>query len=155
MSKLLGNGDVQGGNVKNIQATLLHNSHFLAVWVLTLICSTSSLAETTPYTPEIIVPAPQISTDAIDPDKVYYYRDLTNQLNESWLNNGQEKSYEGSAALGKLLKMGVKATYKSFKDRGSLSNKMPDENGNGSLANMKYKLRMKSDTIKLGFEYKF
>ena len=155
MAKLMSNEKVQGGNVKTMRASLLYNSSSLTAWLLTMLCSTSALAETDLYIPEeIVIPAPQISTDAIDPDKAYYYRDPMDALNESWLTN-KDDAYEGSAALGKLLKMGLKATYKSFKNRGDIANSLPDENGNGSLASMKYKLRLKSDTVRLKFEYKF
>jgi hypothetical protein len=100
--------------------------------------------------------APLISTDMIDPGTLYF-QDNSDAYNEYWLRQQGDERH-GSASLGRILQLGIKATYKSFRDRGNIPRSLPDEHGNGkisSVAEMKYKLRFKSDTVKLGMEYKF
>lgn len=83
--------------------------------------------------------------------------DKNSSFNEHWLLQQQDgyKSKEGTAALGKMLQMSAQVLYKNFRDSGYISDEMPDENGDGDFSEMKYKVRLQSDTLKFGLEYQF
>lgn len=79
------------------------------------------------------------------------------EFNYLWMRQNQDnyRYSDGSAAIGKLLRMRMKTWYKSYR----ASNKnigLPNENGGGSIGyDVDYRVRLSSNRIKLALEYEF
>ncbi len=76
-------------------------------------------------------------------------------FNYLWMQQYQQdyRHKKGSAAMGKLLRMGVKSIYNTYTGRQSNINSNDDLNH--SFSNMDYRLRLSGDKVKLGVEYAF
>jgi hypothetical protein len=101
--------------------------------------------------------APMVSTDPIDPGSLSF-SSSDEAFYNLWIqqNNDNYSVKEGSSAFGKLIQLGFKATYKSFRDKGHISKNMPDENLQGKVSTeMKYRIRLESDSVRFGLKYKF
>ena len=100
---------------------------------------------------------PMISIDPINPELMTVNSDDNARFNAAWMMQQQpgSKNREGGAAIGKLLRMSFKSAYKGFRNSGKISQAMPDEEGNGAVANMDYKVRLNSNAIKFRLKYQF
>ncbi len=138
---------------------LRHRGWLLCALCLCILFSAPVLGEAVPV--NMIDTAhyalPMTATDTLD-NYIMDPQDNNAEFNALWLKQYQpgNKTRVGGAALGKLFRMGFREVYKGFRNKGHISQKLPDENGRGSVASgTKYRVRLSSDTLKFRVEYKF
>ncbi|MEE8059306.1 MAG: hypothetical protein V3T17_15940 [Pseudomonadales bacterium] len=78
-------------------------------------------------------------------------------FNYLWMQQYQEGyGYKGGgAAMGKLLRMGVKNFYKSYTGSNAITGIGADDDIASRFSDLDYRLRLSSDRVKLGIEYEF
>lgn len=78
-------------------------------------------------------------------------------FNYLWMQQHQQgyKHKNGGAAFGKLLRMGVKQWYQSYRGNSSAGGNVTDEDITSTLSKMDYRLKVSGDKVKLGVEYEF
>jgi hypothetical protein len=78
-------------------------------------------------------------------------------FNYLWLQSHQDGySYrDGGSAAGKLLRMGVKALYKTHYGSSSSASPSSEEDFKSNLSDIDYRVRLSGDKVKLGIEYEF
>lgn len=87
------------------------------------------------------------STVAEDDELAFHYL---------WMQQYQENYHhrDGGAAAGKILRMGVKALYKSYVN-GVIYSAQSNEDIEATISDLEYRLRVSGDKVKLGIEYEF
>lgn len=78
-------------------------------------------------------------------------------FNYLWLQryDGDYRDSQGGAALGRLLRMGVRSLYRSYNHRGVVLVTRGDDEFTTHYAEIEYKVRLREDQVKLGIEYNY
>lgn len=97
-------------------------------------------------------------TSAVAPIGFSVEENLDYQFNYLWVQQHQRNydHHEGTAALGKLFRMGIKSLYQQYRGNGSaIKAGKGDDDITSELGGMEYKLRLNESKVSLGVDYSF